>query len=95
MTLIEKKDLQYDYSWNKPGNNPKSGEKPESTVFDREEGSDVLSVINRYADEHDITDKSRALKMESRIRTEMHDDIGTHKEVYQWLKSAFGKDGNK
>lgn len=93
MTLINKKDLQHDYSWNKPGNNPKTQEK-ESAVFDREEGNDVLQAINHYAEKHNITDKAKGREMESHIHSKMSKDVGTHKEVYEWLKSAFKNDND-
>lgn len=91
MALIEKGDLQHDYSWptESPGDSPKDAD---SNLFDREDGKEVLNVINEYVDKRDITDKQKALKIETEIHNNLSKDITTQRGVMDWLDSIFAKD---
>lgn len=69
MSLIDKSDLKYDYTWSsKPAANPRSDtitqSDTQSRVFNREDGEGVLSMINEYAKDHEIEDKEEALRIE-------------------------------
>lgn len=93
MSLIEKSDLKHDYSWtSKPGENPKFEGTPDSNLFDREDGHEVLYVINEYAKRNDITDKEKGLEMESHIHNNLGKEITTQRDVTDWLDSIFGSD---
>lgn len=91
MALIKKGDLKHDYSWpsESPGDNPKDAD---SNLFDRENGKEVLSVINEYADRRNITDKQKALKIETELHNNLSEDITTQRGVMDWLDSIFAKD---
>ena len=94
MALIKKGDLKHDYSWpsESPGDSPK---KADSNLFDRENGKEVLSVINEYADRRNITDKQKALKIETELHNNLSEDITTQRGVMDWLDSIFAKDTEK
>lgn len=90
MPLIDRTDLQYDYSWSsKPGNNPRNNPaasgSTKSSLFRRDEGDEVLSLINDYAKEHDIVDRQEALRIESVLREKLEDKEMTREEVRAWL----------
>lgn len=91
MALIDKGDLKHDYSWptEDPGDNPKD---PDSNLFDRENGKEVLNVINDYAERRDITDKQQALKIETELHQNLSKDVTTQRGVMDWLDSIFAKD---
>lgn len=91
MALIGKGDLKHDYSWptESPGDSPKD---PDSNLFDREDGKEVLNVINEYADRRNITDKQKALKIETELHNNLSKDITTQRGVMDWLDSIFATD---
>lgn len=91
MSLIEKGDLQHDYSWpsDNPGSNPKDAD---SNLFDRENGKEVLHIINEYAKEENITDKKRALEIETKLHNNLSRDVSTQRDVFDWLRANFGSD---
>lgn len=91
MAIIEKGDLQYDYSWApaRPGHNPEHEGEPDSNLFDREDGKAVLNIINEYSDRRNITDKKRALKIETELHQNLSQDITTQRGVMDWLDSIF------
>lgn len=94
MALIKKGDLKHDYSWpsESPGDSPKEAD---SNLFDRENGKEVLSVINEYADRRNITDKKEALKIETELHNNLSKDITTQRGAMDWLDSIFAKDTEK
>lgn len=88
MPLIDRSDLQYDYSWSSyPGDSPRSESTSKSSLFRRDEGSDVLAIINEYADENDIKNKEEALRIEKLIREKLNKEDMTRREVKVWLEN--------
>lgn len=87
MPLIDRSDLQYDYTWSsKPGESPRSGSTSKSSIFRRNEGNDVLAIINDYVDENDIKNKEEALRIERLIREKLAEEDMTKTEVRVWLE---------
>lgn len=89
MALIHKNDLKYDYNWStspatKPHNLTTESEN-RTEVFDSNEGEEVLSFINEYADLHDIVSKEEALRIESLLQKKLEEDDMTRYEARQWL----------
>lgn len=70
-----------------PGDSPGDAD---SNLFDRKSGKEV-SVINEYADWRNITDKQKALKIETEIHNNLSEDITTQRGVMDWLDSIFAK----
>ncbi|MDZ7691867.1 MAG: hypothetical protein U5K69_12190 [Balneolaceae bacterium] len=90
MALIEKGDLKYDYSWTSNlGKNPKFEGKPDSNLFDREEGHEVLYLINEYAKENNIDDKETAREIENQLRKNLDKNLTTQRSVFEWITSRF------
>lgn len=88
MALISRDDLNYDYTWSAyPGDNPMSDSTHQSGIFRRDEGSDVLAVINDYASDNEIKNKEEALRIEKLIRDKLGDEEMTKNEVRAWLEN--------
>jgi hypothetical protein len=52
MPLLQKSDLQFEYSWKVISHdNPIITGNPDSTLLNRNEGYEVLAFINRIADD--------------------------------------------
>lgn len=93
MSLIEKGDLQYDYQWTShPGENPMHEGSPDSNLFNREEGYEVLELINEYAERTDIEDKEKALEIERHLHESLGRDVTTQRSVMEWLDEIFGSE---
>lgn len=88
MALIDRSDLQYDYTWSSsPGKSPRSESVDKSSFFRRNEGDDVLALINEYASENKIRDKQEALRIERLIQEKLNEEERTKAEVRAWLKN--------
>lgn len=88
MSLISKSDLFYkDYSWTAvSGDNPKVTGEPDSTLFNRHEGYEVLYLINKLAEIWKLNKKASATKMEKMIRNHLPSDIRSQVNVKQWIQ---------
>lgn len=96
MPLIDRSDLQYDYTWssqpgNNPRNNPSTGGSTKSSLFRRSEGDEVLSLINEYAKDNEITDKRAILEIETFIYENLGEKEMTREEVRAWLDGALSE----
>ncbi|WP_445370022.1 hypothetical protein ACH518_00870 (plasmid) [Methylomonas sp. HW2-6] len=88
MPLINKSELNYRYSWTAiPGDNPKVTGEPDSTRFSRNEGYEVLYLINKLAEIWGFKKLASAHKMEKMIKNELPSDIQTQKGVKDWIKA--------
>lgn len=89
MSIIQKSDLKYDYDWSTSGAtkprkfSTESG--PKTKLFSIEEGQDILSFINKYADLRDIVSKEEALRIESLLQEKLEKDNMTRDEARKWL----------
>ncbi len=86
MGLISKSDLQYDYSWTAiDGDNPKVTGQPDSTLFNRNEGYEVLYLINKLAELWNLKQKASCLKIERMIKKHLPSDVRSQINVKKWL----------
>ncbi|RII26356.1 MAG: hypothetical protein CXR31_11740 [Geobacter sp.] len=88
MALISKSDLYYkDYKWTAyPDDDPKITGKPDSTLFNRHEGYEVLYLINKFAEKHDFKQKPSGTKLEKMIRNELPSTTRGQENVTKWLE---------
>lgn len=85
MELV-KSDLKYKYSWTVYGNdNPKVVGNPDKTLFNRNEGYEVLYLINKMCDLYNIKYKSTALQIEKIINTDLPGNIRSQQEVIRFI----------
>ncbi|MGR2704613.1 hypothetical protein [Vibrio campbellii] len=86
MALIKKSDLQYNYSWTTiPGDSSRVTGKPDSTRFSRNEGYEVLYLINTLASEWNFKKVASALKIERLINDHLPSNIQSQEKVKQWI----------
>jgi hypothetical protein len=86
MGLLTKSDLIYTYSWTAiPGDDPRVSGEPDSTLFNRHEGYEVLYLINKYASMHSLYNKADGLKAEKLINTKLPSDVRSQIKVKEWL----------
>jgi hypothetical protein len=85
---ISKSDLLYkDYSWTAiQGDNPKITGVPDSTLFNRHEGYEVLYLINHFA----LRNMGDANKLEKMIKNELPSDVRSQANVKNWLTENWG-----
>lgn len=92
MALISKSDLQYEYSWTAiEGDNPKVTGKPDSTMFNRNEGYEVLYLINKLAEMWKLKQKASGLKLETMIKKHLPSNTRSQENVQQWLYDNWKK----
>ena len=93
MGLINRDDLKLDYDWSsQPGDDPLKKEDVGSNVFNKNQGEDVLDLLNDYAEEKDIKDKNDILEAEGMLRNNLPKDLNTKNDVMDWLWSKLRKD---
>ncbi len=89
MILFSRRNLHYsDYKWSTyVPNDPRVNGKPDDTTFNREEGSEVVYMIDRLMKLWDYRFANTGNKMEKLIHDKMPADITRQEEVQQWLKT--------
>jgi hypothetical protein len=68
-------------------NDPRTNGRPDETPFAREEGNEVVYLINKLMALWDYRFSNTGNKMEKLIHDKMPPDIFTQEEVQQWLKA--------
>lgn len=87
MALFNKSDMQFaDYKWTAyPNDDPKVIGPPDSTLFNRHEGYEVLYLINKLAEIWDFKRKSSGEKMERMIRSSLPSEMVNQDQVRKWI----------
>jgi hypothetical protein len=89
ITLFSRRNLFYsDYKWNiYPPNDPRTNGRPDDTPFTKDEGNEMIYLINRLMILWDYRFSNTGNKMEKLIHDKMPADITTQEQVQQWLKA--------
>lgn len=90
MGLLQKSDLLFknEYSWNALiGDDPRITGEPDSTLFNRNEGYEVLYLINKFAEKHSLQKKPSGHKIETMIRLHLPAEIRKQENVMEWILS--------
>jgi hypothetical protein len=83
---FHQKDLQYSYSRTAiAGDNPKISGVPDSILFNRHEGYEVLYLINKFMETHNLTDIQSGQKIERMIRNGLPGDVRSQHNVISWI----------
>ncbi|MCC7515071.1 MAG: hypothetical protein IT212_10325 [Bacteroidia bacterium] len=86
MSFTKTNMLYNHYSWTAlPGDNPKISGVPDSTLFNRNEGYEVLYLINRFMSDNNLKNVESGQKIERMIRTGLPGDVRGQKNVVEWL----------
>jgi hypothetical protein len=88
MILFAKSNLYYkDYSWtNYPKNNPKIDGKPDDTLFDKNEGYEVVYLINKLMMLWNYRFVNTGNKIEKLIHDKLPSDQNKQEEVKDWIE---------
>lgn len=86
MNVFSERDLAFhDYSWTVfPPGDPRVSGKPDSTLFNRKEGYEMLYLINAICKEYDL-DKNGATKIERMIRNQVPAQVKSQVKVKEWV----------
>lgn len=89
MILFSRRNLHYtDYKWSTYGqNDPRVSGKPDVTPFAKDEGNEVVYLINKLMILWDYRFANTGNKMEKLIHDKLPPEIQTQEDVQQWLKS--------
>lgn len=85
---MKKSDLVYDdYSWTAYGDDdPEVTGEPDSTLFNRKEGYEVLYLINKLAEIHSLKDIKSGQKIEKMIQDHLPGDVRSQENVKDWIE---------
>ena len=91
MSLLTKSDLKFnDYSWTALGkDDPKVTGIPDSTLFNRHEGYEVLYLINKFAERHDLKNKASGQKAERMLHEYLPSEVRSQIKVMTWLANSW------
>ena len=89
MILFSRRNLHYsDYKWSVyPANDPHVTGKPDETPFNKEEGNEVIYLINKLMILWDYRFANTGNKMEKLIHDKLPATVITQKEVLTWIKA--------
>jgi hypothetical protein len=87
MSLLNKIDLEYHYNWKPiPMEDSRISGNSDTTLFDRNEGLEVLYMINTFAEKYGITQKETGLLIERLIKETLPLNLRNQIHVMEWLK---------
>lgn len=82
--LFTNKDLKYSYEWNTPPEDHKLKGDPDKYILDRNEGNEVLYMINTLMKNWSMKDISQGHKIESLIH-KAPPDLHSQERVKNWI----------
>ncbi len=87
MAFYKRSDMIYEgYSWKAYGNDdPKVTGDPDSTLFSRKEGYEVLYFINKLAEKHKLKLKKSGEKIEKMINEYLPSNVRSQSNVEEWI----------
>jgi hypothetical protein len=90
MSLLYRSDLHYFYNWRPiPVGDSRISGSYDTTLFDRNEGLEVLYLINTFADSHGIKQKETGLRIEKLIKETLPVNLRNQIHVMEWLEEYF------
>ncbi|QKS94891.1 hypothetical protein HUO05_06510 [Vibrio alginolyticus] len=89
MSKFKKSDMKYNhYSWTViSGDDPKITGKPDSTLFSRKEGYEVLYMINKVLEHRGLSSVTSGQKAETLIKDSLPSTVRSQENVFNWLNN--------
>ncbi|MDC5870381.1 hypothetical protein OPW39_16365 [Vibrio europaeus] len=89
MSKFKKSDMKYDhYSWTAiSGDDPKITGNPDSTLFSRKEGYEVLYMINKVLEHRGLSSVTSGQKVETLIEDSLPSTVRSQENVFNWLNN--------
>ncbi len=92
MALLSRTELKYQYSWTAvKGDDPKVSGEPDSTLLNRNEGYEMLYLINKFAEIQNFKNKESGYKVEKMIKTKVPSSIRSQKDIKDWIVQNWDK----
>ncbi|MCG6220633.1 hypothetical protein, partial [Vibrio diabolicus] len=84
MSKFKKSDMKYNhYSWTAiSGDDPKITGKPDSTLFSRKEGYEVLYMINKVLEHRGLSSVTSGQKAETLIKDSLPSTVRSQENVF-------------
>ena len=91
MSVCKRSEMQYDdYSWTTiPGDDPRITGSLDATMFSRKEGFEVLYLINKFMEIHDLKNKETCNKIERMLHDHLPSNTRSQENVKDWLKKIW------
>ena len=91
--FLEKSNLKYkDYKWTAYSKeDPRITGKPKTTPFNKQEGNEVLSLINEFAFAFELSESKDTEKIEKMIHDNLPEDALTRKSALDWIEFNWNK----
>ncbi|EPN4986493.1 MULTISPECIES: hypothetical protein [Vibrio] len=89
MSKFKKSDMKYNhYSWTAiSGDDPQITGKPDSTLFSRKEGYEVLYMINKVLEHRGLSSVTSGQKAETLIKDSLPSTVRSQENVFNWLNN--------
>jgi hypothetical protein len=92
MTLLNRSELKYTYNWKPiPENDPRFSGEPDTTLFNKKEGYEVLYLINVLVEKYSLEKIEAGPKIEELIREKLPGNLRNQLHVIQWLEGNIEK----
>lgn len=89
MILLKRSDLKYTYKWKSiPEDDPRISGDPDTTLFNRNEGLEVLYLINKFLELFDINSIEIGEIVEKLIREEIPGNLRSQIHAFEWLLTS-------
>jgi hypothetical protein len=87
MEQIRRDNLRYSYNWRPiPEDDPRISGEPDSTLFNRNEGLEILFIINTYREKYGLSDLSQCEIIERIIKEVVPRNFRSQIHVFEWLE---------
>lgn len=87
MDTFRKEDLMYEYTWSQyEKDDPRISGIPDATEFNRQEGHEIIYIINLLTDHVAWGVEGFGAKMEKLIHDRLPKEITNQKDTIQWIK---------
>jgi hypothetical protein len=92
MFLLNRSQLKYSYHWKPiPNSDPRVSGIPDTTLFNKNEGFEVLFLINKFAEKYSLDNLEYGYKIEDLIRIEVPSKYRSQIHVFGWLEENIKK----
>ena len=92
MKLFSKNELINRYEWKDYEESaPEVSGQPDDTMFDPEDGHQILYIINKFAAQYDIRWVTSGLLLEQMLTDGLPDTVRSQVEVMAWIKKNWAK----
>ena len=83
---VTKTMLQYNYSWTATsGDDPKLRGEPDSNLFNRQEGYEVIYMLQKVANKKYLSKEAEVQRYETLIHDDLPSDVRSQLNVFNWL----------